>query len=589
MVLGKDEVFISYKSEDRPLVEPIVELLRREGFRCWWDQDIRAEWSAEIDYALEQSRLVIAILTERAVRSDFVYAECETAKSAGKLLPVRLDSAPLPYHFRAITSLLNYIDYRHGDEVSEKRLAERVRSLIGEAGSSDRSIAVNVSHVTSKRVDSIFFPDRLHRVLPYAASLSLFEGYPHEAVYSNAIALRETLIKHRIIGDGTQNSLGMRQTDLLEAAGAVKKSREVSYRPMPVETVEFENPEDARILLSTLWGQFDELRAPFIDWLSEIILKGPQSLDNVALAVSSLLSSHFNSVFHLVVDDWICGTDPKKIECADKALSLACADERLEDFFRTWLPALSDNSARASSLRVAIRLSCGFLGLRVPDSSFALLSAIDRDVQSGALSKSGIDAIIQEVDRALNRLVKAAHADPYCRASMRHFIGRFAVCIQGSVDEDQYALPEYVLFQALRRLVAGRKTIDVDGASTVTDDQTGAMDQSAPTTDLNDESADLPTTHISIAYLLSGDAGDQSLLVDSIAALMEKWMSARATRSRAETLLKRWCREAAAAEKSGFSRDKALEHLINNIYNRATDPDSKSRIAYCVRDFKKAF
>ena len=31
------DVFVSYKAEDRPRVEPLVEALESEGLSVWWD------------------------------------------------------------------------------------------------------------------------------------------------------------------------------------------------------------------------------------------------------------------------------------------------------------------------------------------------------------------------------------------------------------------------------------------------------------------------------------------------------------------------------------------------------------------------
>ena len=49
------DVFLSYKAEDRPLLEPLVDALQAEGFNVWWDAHIGAgtNWQKEIEQHLE--------------------------------------------------------------------------------------------------------------------------------------------------------------------------------------------------------------------------------------------------------------------------------------------------------------------------------------------------------------------------------------------------------------------------------------------------------------------------------------------------------------------------------------------------------
>jgi hypothetical protein len=53
------DVFISYSQQDRAWVEPLVEALRAEGYRVWWDLQVRAGESFDqvIESTLEQVRL----------------------------------------------------------------------------------------------------------------------------------------------------------------------------------------------------------------------------------------------------------------------------------------------------------------------------------------------------------------------------------------------------------------------------------------------------------------------------------------------------------------------------------------------------
>jgi hypothetical protein len=86
-------VFISYSSRDKERVSELVSALKVEGHQIWWDDDITpgGDWDLEIQRALEQSRAVLVVWSENAMKSREVRAEATYALSENKLLPVRIE------------------------------------------------------------------------------------------------------------------------------------------------------------------------------------------------------------------------------------------------------------------------------------------------------------------------------------------------------------------------------------------------------------------------------------------------------------------------------------------------------------------
>ena len=68
------DVFISYKSEDRPLAQELYDRLTAADFRVWFDQpalDRVCRWHEEIEAGCGSSRLILPVLTPRWADSDW--------------------------------------------------------------------------------------------------------------------------------------------------------------------------------------------------------------------------------------------------------------------------------------------------------------------------------------------------------------------------------------------------------------------------------------------------------------------------------------------------------------------------------------
>lgn len=106
---GATEVFVSYKAEDRPRVQHLVNALESEGFTVWWDAHIGAGtgWRQDIEEHLASAKCVIVVWSKRSIGAagDFVKDEANRAQRAGTYLPVRIDRVDPPLGFGEVQAL----------------------------------------------------------------------------------------------------------------------------------------------------------------------------------------------------------------------------------------------------------------------------------------------------------------------------------------------------------------------------------------------------------------------------------------------------------------------------------------------------
>jgi TolB-like protein/tetratricopeptide (TPR) repeat protein len=97
------DVFISYKTEDRARVKPLVEALVAEGLSVWWDVHIEAgaAWRAAIQANLDAAACVLVVWSVHSVgpAGHFVQDEASRAQRRGVYLPVALDGVEAPLGF----------------------------------------------------------------------------------------------------------------------------------------------------------------------------------------------------------------------------------------------------------------------------------------------------------------------------------------------------------------------------------------------------------------------------------------------------------------------------------------------------------
>jgi len=106
------DVFISYASSDRSRLQALVAALTQHGWSVWWDPTILpgGSWREEIESALTTCRCVIVVWSHAAIQSKWVLEEADEGRARNILVPVLLDSVPIPLGFRGIqtANLVNW-------------------------------------------------------------------------------------------------------------------------------------------------------------------------------------------------------------------------------------------------------------------------------------------------------------------------------------------------------------------------------------------------------------------------------------------------------------------------------------------------
>ena len=98
------EVFISYASGTVDRAKQIADALRGLGYGVWRDDELPAHraYGEVIEERLRSAKAVVVIWSASAVKSQWVRAEADLAREAGKLVQLRIDGALLPLPFNQI-------------------------------------------------------------------------------------------------------------------------------------------------------------------------------------------------------------------------------------------------------------------------------------------------------------------------------------------------------------------------------------------------------------------------------------------------------------------------------------------------------
>jgi endonuclease/exonuclease/phosphatase family metal-dependent hydrolase len=96
------DIFISYASEDRDRVMPIVKALEEQGWSTWWDSSsipVGKTWRQFIKEGLEQARCILVIWSKKSISSDWVIEEADFGKDKKILVPALIDDVRPPLGF----------------------------------------------------------------------------------------------------------------------------------------------------------------------------------------------------------------------------------------------------------------------------------------------------------------------------------------------------------------------------------------------------------------------------------------------------------------------------------------------------------
>ena len=110
------DIFVSYASEDRERVRPLVERLTAQGWSVWWDRELETGSSFEttIEQALASARCVVIAWSQHSINSRWCRAEATEGLERDKLVPLLIDDVRPPLVFRA-THTANMLGWPEND------------------------------------------------------------------------------------------------------------------------------------------------------------------------------------------------------------------------------------------------------------------------------------------------------------------------------------------------------------------------------------------------------------------------------------------------------------------------------------------
>ena len=101
------DVFVSYSSQDRDRVIPLVAAIERRGWSVWWDRDIESgsAYDRAIETAIDEAKCIVVVWSENAIESDWVRNEAGEGLERDVLIPIVIDAVRPPLAFRRVQTI----------------------------------------------------------------------------------------------------------------------------------------------------------------------------------------------------------------------------------------------------------------------------------------------------------------------------------------------------------------------------------------------------------------------------------------------------------------------------------------------------
>ena len=134
-------VFLSYERKDSETARAVAQALEKAGHTVWWDRHIKggAQFSKEIEHALERAEAVIVLWSVSSVDSAWVRDEAATGRDSGRLVPARIDATLPPLGFRQYQT----IDLTGPKTKGSKGVAALLDTIAAMVSSGERSTDSN--------------------------------------------------------------------------------------------------------------------------------------------------------------------------------------------------------------------------------------------------------------------------------------------------------------------------------------------------------------------------------------------------------------------------------------------------------------
>jgi hypothetical protein len=160
------DIFLSYKSEDRPKAKISAEALERHGYSVWWDRIIPPgkTFDQVIEEALDAAKCVIVLWSKESVISDWVKNEAREGARRRILVPVLIDDVKIPFEFRHIQAA-QLIDWQGTLPNPEfDLLLESVGQILGKPivmKMEEKKLSINEINISEKRDGEKKLPSKI--------------------------------------------------------------------------------------------------------------------------------------------------------------------------------------------------------------------------------------------------------------------------------------------------------------------------------------------------------------------------------------------------------------------------------------------
>ena len=148
------DIFLSYKSEDRPRAKIIAEALEQHGYSVWWDRIIPPgkTFDQVIEEALDSAKCVIVLWSKESVLSDWVKNEVREGTRRHILVPVLIDDVKIPFEFRHIQAA-RLIDWQEGVHNAEfDLLLNSVAEIVGPTQNTEtKNLSTNEPDISAQQ------------------------------------------------------------------------------------------------------------------------------------------------------------------------------------------------------------------------------------------------------------------------------------------------------------------------------------------------------------------------------------------------------------------------------------------------------
>lgn len=111
-------IFLSYAHADKEIVDKIIVGLKQDMCRVWYDEGLTPgeSWNDDLAEHLKNAAVVVVVLTQSAIISQYVKAEINYAISKKiKLIPVFLEQIDLPAGLEMMLSSTQYLNLYNED------------------------------------------------------------------------------------------------------------------------------------------------------------------------------------------------------------------------------------------------------------------------------------------------------------------------------------------------------------------------------------------------------------------------------------------------------------------------------------------